>query len=201
MSPLLTLLLESVSKLILKSNSSSCHLDPAPTPLLKLCHSAISAPISHFINASLTSASLPLPLKTAAVTPVLKKPNLDPSVLSNYRPISNLPFISKLLESTVAAQLQSFLVDNNLFDPFQSGFRPLYSTETALVKVVNDLLLSSDSGSLSILLLLDLSSAFDTVSHDLLISRLSDLGISGTALSWFSSYLSGRQFYIPVKDF
>lgn len=127
--------------------------------------------------------------------------NLDPSILSNYRPISNLPFISKLLESTVATQLQSFLVDKNLLDPFQSGFRPLHSTETALVKVVNDLLLSGDSGSLSILRLLDLSSAFDTVSHDLLISRLSNLGVSGTALSWFSSYLSDRQLFVSVKDF
>lgn len=72
----------SVSELILKSNSLSCGLDPAPISLLKLCHSFISAPISHFINASLTSASFPLPLKTAAVTPVLKKPNLDPSVLT-----------------------------------------------------------------------------------------------------------------------
>lgn len=148
-----------------------------------------------------TSASFPLSLKTADVTPVLKKPNLDLSVLSNYRPISNLPFIAKLLESTVASQLQSFLVENNLFDPFQSGFRPLYSTETALFKVLNDLLLSGDSVSLSMLLLLDLSSAFDTVSHQLLILRLSDVGISGAALSWFSSYVSDRLFYISLQNF
>ena len=94
----------SVSELILRSNSSSSRLDPAPTPLLKLCHSVISAPISHFINASLTFALFPLPLKTTAVTSVLKKPNLDTSVLSNYCPISNLPFLAKLLESTVASQ-------------------------------------------------------------------------------------------------
>ncbi len=123
------------------------------------------------------------------VTPVLKKPNLDPSVLFNYRPISNLPFIAKLLESTVASQLRSFLVANHLFDPFQFGFRPQHSTETALVKVVNDLLLSCDTGSLPLLLLLDLSSAFDTFSHDLLVSRISAVGISDTTLSWLSLYL------------
>lgn len=77
----------------------------------------------------------------------------------------------------------------------------MHSTETALVKVLNDLLLSGDSGSLSILLLLDLSSSFDTVSRDLLISCLSDVDISGAVLSWFSSYLSDRQFYISVQDF
>ncbi len=169
---------------------------------MKQCHSVISAPISHFINASLVTASFPQSLKITAVTPVLKKPNLDPSVLSNYRPISNFPFIAKLLESTVASQLRSFLVANIFFDPFQSGFRPQHSTETALVKVVNDLLLSCDTGSLSLLLLLDLSSAFDTlISHDLLISQLSAVGISGTALSWLSSYLYDRQFYISARDF
>jgi len=131
-----------------------------------------------------------------------KKPNLDTSVLSNYLPISDIPcFMEKLLESTVVSQLWSFLIENNLFDPIQSGFHPLHSTEIALVKELNDLLLSGDSVSLSILLLLDLSSAFDTVSHELLISRHSEVGISGAALSWFSSYLSERQFYISVQDF
>lgn len=89
---------------------------------------------------------------------------------------------------------------NDVFDPFQSGLCSFHSTETALVKVVNDLLLSCDTGSLSLLLLLDLSSAFDTISHNLLISRLSDVGISVTALSWFSSYLHDRQFYISVQN-
>ncbi len=89
----------------------------------------------------------------------------------------------------------------SLFDLFQFGFRPLHSTETAVVKVVSGLLLSCNTGSLSLLLLLDLSSAFDTISHDFLISRLSAVGISGTALSWFSSYLLQRQFYISVQDF
>ncbi len=105
------------------------------------------------------------------------------------------------MESTVASQLRSFLVANNLFDPFQSGFRPQHSTETALVKVVNDLLLSCDTGSLSLLLLLDLSSAFDTIFYDLLITRPSAVGISSTALSWLSSYLYDRQFYISAWDF
>ncbi|KAL0153382.1 hypothetical protein M9458_051301 [Cirrhinus mrigala] len=189
-----------IKEIIQKSNSSSCQVDPAPTFLLKHCSSAISGSISHLVNMSLISATVPVLLKTAAITPILKKPTLDPGDFANYRPISNLPFVSKVMEKVVATQLQSFLTRNKHFEKFQSGFRSLHSTETALVRVINDLLLSCDSGNLSILLLLDLSSAFDTVSHKLLLMRLSEIGISGAALAWLSSYLMDRQYYITMHN-
>ncbi|KAK7916342.1 hypothetical protein WMY93_012103 [Mugilogobius chulae] len=157
--------------------------------------------ITNIIHASLTSGTVPSSLKTAAVTPILKKPGSDPTNLNNFRPISNLPFISKILEKTVSAQLHSHLSSNNLFEHFQSGFRPLHSTATALLKITNDLLLSADSGLLSILLLLDLSSALDTISHSILLNRLSSIGISSTALTWFHSYLSDRTQFIQLKCF
>ena len=98
-------------------------------------------------------------------------PCADPTDLNLYRPISNLPFISKTLERVVAAQLQSHLVINNIHEPFQSGFRPKHSTETALVKINSDLLCAADSGLLTTLILLDLSTAFDTISHTLLLDH------------------------------
>lgn len=132
---------------------------------------------------------VPSKLKITMITPTLKTPGLGDTVLSNFRPITNLPFWSKILEKVFATQLQTHLDKNNLQEPFQSGFRPLQSTETALLKVVNDLLLASDSGILSILVLLDPSSAFDTVCHSVLLSCLSAIGISETALQWLTSYL------------
>ena len=156
----------------------------------------IGTPLLNLINASLTSVYVPRSFKRAVIKPIPKKPNLDPNDLSNYRPISNLPFLSKILEKAVTKQLCSFLKSNCTLEVFQSGFRFRHSTEMALLKLLN-LLLSSDKGFISLLALLDLSAAFDTIDHLILIDRLKNLvGLSGQALSWFRSYLSERHQFI-----
>ncbi|XP_049450826.1 uncharacterized protein LOC125900093 [Epinephelus fuscoguttatus] len=171
--------------------TSTCTLDPIPSKLIKDCLSAISPLITDIINTSLNSGSVPQTLKLAAITPILKKPGLNTDNPDNFRPISNLPFLSKILERTVASQLRTHLTSNNLFECFQSGFRSKHSTETALLKITNDLLLSSDSGHLNILILLDLTAAFETINHSILLSRLkSSAHITGTALTWIRSYLT-----------
>src|SRR4029434_4095671 len=133
------------------------------------------------INCFLLTGIFPSELKTALVRPLLKKSNLDSSVLINFRPISNLPFLSKILEKIVFKQLNNFLDANCAFDTFQSGFRSNHSTETALVKVVNYLRINADSKKRSVLALLDLSAAFDTFD-----------GLAGPVLNWFRTYLTGR---------
>ncbi len=108
--------------------------------------------------------------------------------------------MSKILEKVVSAQLCSFLLKNDIYQEFQSGFRPRHSTETALVKIRNDLLLASDQGCISLLVLLDLSAAFDTIDHDILIDRLQNYtGIQGQALRWFRSYLSDRYHFVYLN--
>uniref|UniRef100_A0A3B5KG70 Reverse transcriptase domain-containing protein n=1 Tax=Takifugu rubripes TaxID=31033 RepID=A0A3B5KG70_TAKRU len=181
------------SSLIQKSKTTTCLLDPIPTHLLKDVLPLIGRSILDHINCSLVTGYVPRSYKVAVIKPLLKKPSLDPDVLANYRPISNLPFISKVLEKVVVTQLLQHLQRNSLFEMFQSGFRAHHSTETALLKVTNDLLIASDHGLVSMLVLLDLSAAFDTVDHSILLHRLEHvIGIKGTALDWFRSYLSDR---------
>ena len=140
-------------------------------------------------------------MKITFITPVLKKPGLDPDADENYRPISLLSFLSKLLERAAALQLVKYLESNCFFVSVQSAYRSNHSTETALVKVLNDILCSIDEGDAVILALLDQSAAFDTVDHGILLHRLSaDFGISGTARAWFSSYLSDRRQSVSIAN-
>ena len=191
---------EYISELITKSNSSTCLLDPIPTSLVKVCLPVIITPITSIIKSSLTTGTVPSSLKVAMIRPTLKKPGLDCNDLNNYRPISNLPFISKILEKVVASQLQAYLQHHHLFEQFQSGFRPQHSTETALIKITNDLLCAADAGLLSILILLDLSAAFATIPHQLLLEQLMSIGVCGTAYKWFESYLSERTYFVQIQD-
>ena len=138
-------------------------------------------------------------LKQALVTPILKKQGLDANDLRNFRPIWNLPFVSKILERVVLLQLQSHLCANSLLEIRQSTYRKYHSTEIAVLNVLEGLLTKSDQQLVSILSLLDLSAAFDTLDHAILLRRLeSTFGISGLALSWFESYLSDRTQSVVV---
>ncbi|KAF7242950.1 putative RNA-directed DNA polymerase from transposon BS [Varanus komodoensis] len=136
----------------------------------------------------------------AVVRPVLKKASLDPEVAAHYRPVANIPFLGKVLERVVAGQLQALLDETDYLDPFQSGFRPGYGTESALVALYDDLCRERDRGSASLLVLLDLSAAFDTIDHGILLNRIAGLGVGGTAWWWFRSCLNGRFQKVVLGD-
>ena len=139
--------------------------------------------------------------KSALVTPILNKRCLDHNDLNNYRPVSNLCFIAKILEKLVLSQVSSYLNSHNLCNTCQSAYRPGHSTETALLKVVNDLFLSLSKGNISALALLDFSSAFYTIDHPILVHRLhADFGFADTVLQWFSSYLTDRTHYVSLSN-
>ena len=192
---------EYVKSIILKAPIKSCDLDPIPTSLFSKCVDDLIPSITSMVNKSLIDGSVPACFKSALVTPLLKKPTLDHNSLKNYRPVSNLAFLSKILEKIVLDQLISHLETNKLSYILQSAYRAqLHSTETALHKVMNDILTDCDSGNVSLLNLLDLSAAFDTIDHSILLQRLEiTFGVSGTALEWFKSYLSNRHQAVVIK--
>ena len=174
--------------------TKSCSLDPIPTNLTKQYLNDIIPLITRIINTSLTSGTVPSQFKQAIVTPILKKKNLDNNHLKNYRPISNLPFLSKVLERVVLNQLQNHLHSNNLVETHQAAYRKNHSTETALLYTTNNLLLQNDSHNISAVGLLDLSAAFDTLDHKILLERLhKTFGLQDTVLGWFESYLLNRR--------
>ena len=145
------------------------------------------------VNASLSTGIVPPQFKQAIVTPLLKKPGLDTNNMKNFRPVSNLPFISKILEKVVLIQLKNHLSGNNLLEIFQSAYRQNHSTETAVFSVLGGLLCSANERLVSLVALFDLSAAFDNLDHPVLLKRLeATVGVRGTVLDWFVSYQSGR---------
>ena len=181
--------------------TTTCNLDPIPTTVLKKC-SGIIAAITAIINFSLQNAVVPLELKKAIVSPLLKNQNPVTNSLSNYRPISHLSFSSKIFEKIVAGQLLEHLTLHSLLDKFQSAYRPGFSTETALIKITNDILTAIDKNSFTALIMINMSAAFDTINHQTLLSRLSKLyGIKGSVLTWFDSFLKDKHQTVHINNF
>ena len=167
---------------ITASSKKSFPLDPIRTKLLNECVDVLLPPIAKIIILSLDSGYFPRTWKCPLVRPLLKKDGLPP-VFKNFRPVSNLAFISKLVETVVAKQLQHYLNCNNLFLVFQSAYRQKHRTETALLKVMNDILLNMNNQCVTMLILFDLSAVFDTVNHDTMLRGLEySFSIQGKAL-------------------
>ena len=140
-------------------------------------------------------------MKQELVRPSIKKPTLDKETYSSYRPITKTAFVSKLLERVASTQFMSYLAEHELIAKLQSAYRRFHSADTAMVRVLNDILLTIDSRQEAVLVLLDMSSAFDTIDHSLLLQRLGDrYGVGRTALSWFESYLTYRTQSVTVGN-
>ena len=145
--------------------NKQCSLDVLPTWLLKATVDILISPLTAIINSSLASGTFPNHLKTAIVTPIIKKPSLDSNELKCYRPVSNIKVLSKIMEKAVIPQISFHLDSHELNEPFQSGYKPSHSTETALLRARNDILNAIDKKHAVFLVLLDLSEAFDTVDY------------------------------------
>jgi len=178
-----------------------CCLDPVPTWLLKRICTFIAPVIAAMCSASITQQFMPACHKKAIVHPLLKKPTLDQSDLSSFRPISNLSFVSKILERLINNRLTEFMDKYSLLPKTQSAYREHHSTETALVRVHNDIVTAIDQGDVCALVLLDLSAAFDTVDHSILLDVLQTrFGLVDNTLTWIRSYLSDRSQQVCISQ-
>ena len=172
---------EDVRNLIMKSTSKHCHLDPAPTWLVKKCIDVLLPVITNMMNLSLSSGCFPDAWKCAVVRPLLKKLGLD-LLFQNFRPVSNLPYVFKLTEKAVADKLNEHTKSKEILPEKASAYRRDHSTETALIKVQSGMFAAMDNQHV----MLDLSAAFDAVNHEMLLNKMeSRFGINGTVLNWF----------------
>ena len=189
-----------VKKLILNMPVKHCKLDPLPTWLIVECIDEFLPIITKIVNISLTTGEMPHELKHALVRPLLKKAGLD-LIKKNYRPVSNLSFLGKVIEGAVIKQYIDHLTKNKLSDDNQSAYKKFHSTETLLTKIHNDIMMNLSDGDVTMLVLLDLSAAFDTIDHGILLQRLQNrYGLQGSALTWFKSYISNRSQSVVIND-
>ena len=180
------------------SNSSSLDHHNMSNKILKFIIVSISNILSILFNLSFSTGIFPDCLKLARVVPVFKSGStLD---VANYRPISVLSCISKILESIINTRLDSFLNNNNIIVNEQFGFRKKRSTEQAIMRILNEVIYCLDKGHFVSTVFLDFSRAFDSVSHDILILKLQHHGIRGTQLNWFRSYLANRYQYVAIDN-
>ena len=173
--------------------------DGLPACMIKDVASVISSPLSYIVNLSLKTGTIPAEWKEARVTPIYKSG--PKNLFDNYRPISVLSVMSKVLERAIHKQLLSHLESENLLTPSQYGFRPKRSTQLAATALLDNIRRDVDRGNLVGALFIDLSKAFDTLSHSKLLTKLSAYGIVDKELMWFTDYLFGRKITVSYGDY
>jgi len=182
-----------VSRIIMQSPVKSCMLDPVTTFLMRESVDLLLPFLTTLINTSLMQGRLPSSQKHAIVTPHLKRSGLDPTDIANFRPVSNLTFMSKVTERVAASQITTYLSANGLMPRIQSAYRKKHSTETAMLRVWSDVLTPADVREVTQLGLLDLSAAFDCVDHNILLHGLEvAFGLTHTEFEWIRSFLTDR---------
>ena len=176
-------------------------LDFMPASLIKDCSDVFGSLICKLAKLSFAEGTFPEMFKIGQVSALIKKPGADASEPANYRPITNLNTIGKIIERLAKNQLRQHMTSSPNLNTSQSAYRALHSTETAMTKVVNDLMTSVDSGKPSVLLSLDISTAFDMLDHDRLLHRATELfGLSDRVVNWLKSYLTGRTSYVSIGN-
>ena len=189
-----------VFKIVSSSKATTCPSDPIPTKLVKQHLETLILFITRIVNSSLQSGQFVSSWKKAVIRPLLKKKGLD-CIMKNYRPVSTLPFLSKIVEKCCLEQFMHFIESNRLLPTYQSAYRKGYSTESALLKLCNDILWGMESQCITPLVAIDLSAAFDTVNHSVLLDVLhNNFAVSDTPLEWFSSYLRPRSAVVQIRD-
>ena len=181
-----------ITSLLRISPNKAVGIDRISARLLRISAPEIASSLAKLINHSIETGVFPKRWKTAKVTPLLKGGDADD--VSNYRPISVLPILSKVIERHVHDSLYTYLSIYQL----QSGFRKRHSRETALIKIVDDLLFNLDNDRVSGLVLIDYCKAFDMVDHLILLQKLEAYGVAGISLTWFRSYLSNRHQFVSI---
>lgn len=177
------------------SKATGC--DDIPSRFLKDAATVIVCPLTHVFNLSIKDADVPTEFKIARVVPLYKKGNK--SVEGNYRPVSILPVVSKILERLVYNQVYKYLNDCNLLYEYQSGFRTGFSTDTALTYLGDKIRNNMDKGLYTGMVLIDLQKAFDTVDHHILDKKMKAVGFCQNSVKWFNSYLTDRKQFVAVN--
>lgn len=181
------------------SRKTCCPLDPIDISRLGTACGCVVPSVVAIVNSSFDEANFVTSEKRGLIRPYLKKIGLDVDNLGNYRPVTNLSFLSKIIERAMLDQLMPFLEEVGVIPRCQSAYRKFHSTETALCKIHNDLVNNTCRGRASLLVLIDLSAAFDTVDHQLLLNDFSNYGVDGLAHLLLQSYLSDREQRVVVE--
>ena len=179
------------------SNSGAFGLDDIDSYIIKLVKDEVTPALTHIINLSIKQKKYPDIWKDSKVVPLYKKNDiLNPE---NYRPISLIPVVSKILERAICDQMMKYLTENNLLHPNQHAYKTKHNTTTAMLQMTDKWTQAIDSGQMAGVCLIDMSAAFDLVDHNLMIEKMSIYGFSESTCLWFLNYLSNRRQCVSIN--